>query len=343
MPTLGAPVRVALRAVLFVTVILGAMLITGAIEPVDLLGPGGRSQGHEVLEEDFGADKVPMQDAFDGQYLYVTARLLPDLDAITGSIEESDFRLPRILLPLLASPAGAGDPLVLALQAWDILGVGLLTWAIADLLERYGFPPGWAMAAPVACALALILTTSEPLAFGLGMAGLAVADRGRLLPAGLLLALGVLTRESTITIAAAAAAVVWLEQRRPVAAVGLGVAAAAPYLGWWAYVRSITEPSKVPLEPLGILHIAGEWPPNLLAAAVGIALMVVAAVSWWDTPPFRWVAVGFLAWLPIYEAVAFRIVGIPRLAIPAIALGIAGLVRWRTERREAEHAPAVAG
>src|SRR6188474_1023466 len=97
MPTLGAPVRVALRAVLFVTVILGAMLLTGAVEPVDLLGPGARSQGHEVLEDDFGVDKVPDQDAFDGQYLYVTARLLPDLDAITDEIHESSYRLPRIL------------------------------------------------------------------------------------------------------------------------------------------------------------------------------------------------------------------------------------------------------
>jgi hypothetical protein len=316
-----------------VVAIVGVMLLTGAVEPVDLLAPGGKSQGAEVVAADFGDAAVPDRDAFDGQYLYVTARLLPDLDSITATIYESDFRLPRILFPLLASPAGSGDALVLALLLWNLVGVGLLTWGMADLLDRYGHPPGWAMAAPTACALALILTTSEPLAFGLGMAGLALADRGRVAPAAVLLALGVLTRESTVTIAAAAAAVVWLEQRRPLAAVGLGFAAATPYALWWGYVRTITEPSKVPLEPLGILHIAGEWWPNLLAAAIGLALMLVALVVWWDVPPFRWVALGFLAWVPVYEAVAFRIVGIPRLAIPAIALGLAGIVRWRADRR----------
>ena len=76
---MSAPVRVAVRAVLLVATVLGVILLSGALEPVELLAPGGKSQGHEVIIEDFGPDAVPDRDAFDGQYLYVTARLLPDL------------------------------------------------------------------------------------------------------------------------------------------------------------------------------------------------------------------------------------------------------------------------
>jgi hypothetical protein len=343
MPDLPPPVRVALGSVAFVLAILGAILLSGALSPVDLLAPARDGQGGEVMVEDFGPDAIRDGDPFDGQYIYVTARLLPDLDRITEEITESSYRLPRILHPLLASPGGSGNPVVLLLVAWNLVGLGLLTWGMADLLQRYGFPASWAVAAPVASALALLLTTSEPLAFGLGMAGLALADRGRLLPATALFALGGLTRESALTIAVAAGAVLWFEHRRRGGAVAMVVAATVPTAAWWAYVQTIADESKVPLQPLGILRIGEQWPPNVIAAVLALVLMAVAVVAWWDVPPFRWLALAFAAWIPVYEDVAFKIVGLPRLSIPSIALGLAGLVRWRTQARSGEHVAVATG
>ncbi len=343
MPELSPPVRVALGSVAFVVAILGAILLSGALSPVDLLAPARDGQGGEIMVEDFGPDAIREGDPFDGQYIYVTARLLPDLDEIADVITESSYRLPRILHPLLASPAGSGNPLVFALQAWNLVGLGLLTWAMADLLQRYGFPARWAVAAPVASALALLLTTSEPLAFGLGMAGLALADRGRLLPATALLALGGLTRESALTLAVATGLVLWFEHRRRGAAIAVVAAASLPTVAWWAYVQTITEASRVPLAPMGILHLGEQWAPNAVAALLALALMVIAIVAWWDVPPFRWLALAFAAWIPVYEDVAFKIVGLPRLSIPSIALGLAGLVRWRTQSRSGEQVAVAAG
>src|SRR5687768_14978946 len=118
-----APVRVALRSVGFVAAILLALLVTGAVEPVDLLAASPNGQGGPVVVEDFGPEAVGVaEDPFDGQYIYVTARLLPDLDAIADEIHESSYRLPRILHPVLASPAPSGDATVLALQAWNLVG-----------------------------------------------------------------------------------------------------------------------------------------------------------------------------------------------------------------------------
>jgi hypothetical protein len=127
--------------------------------------------------------------------------------------------------------------------------------------------------------------------------------------------------------------VVWFEQRRRVAAVAMVLVAAAPTAAWWSYVQTIADDAKVPLQPLGIVRIGEQWPPNVAASVLALALMVIAVVAWWDVPPFRWLALAFLAWIPIYEDVAYKIVGLPRLSIPSIALGIAGLVRWRTNRR----------
>ena len=234
---------------------------------------------------------------------------------------------------MVNSPGGSGNPVIFLLQAWNLIGLGLLTWGMADLFQRYGFPARWAVAAPVASALALLLTTSEPLAFGLGVAGLALADRGRLLPATALLALGGLTRESALTIAVATGALLWFQHRQRLAAVAMVVVATVPTAAWWAYVQTITDESRVPLEPMGILRIGEQWGPNVVAALLALVLMVVAVVAWWDVPPFRWLALSFAAWIPVYEDVAFKIVGLPRLSIPSIALGIAGIVRWRTRDR----------
>lgn len=320
-----------LRAAAFVGAILAVVQLSGAVRPVELLAPGRDGQGAEVMVEDFGVEAIPDRLPFDGQYIYVTARLLPDWDAINDQIYEARYRTVRILHPLLASPAGSGTPLIVALQLWNLVGVGLLTAGLADLLGRYGHSPGLALFAPVACTLALILTTSEPLAFGLALAGLALVDRDRLVGGVVLLALGGLTRESALTIAVAAAVVVWTSGRRRRAPLVLA-GAVAPTALWWGYVQTVTPDSRIPLTPFGIVNLADRWSVDITASVLAMVLVAVSIVAWWDVPPLRWVAIGFAAWLPLYEQYAFKLVGLPRLSLPSIALGLAGLARWRRAR-----------
>jgi hypothetical protein len=325
--------RLGLRAALFVGAILAVIQLSGAVRPVDLLAPGRDGQGAAVMVHDFGVGAVPDRIPFDGQYIYVTARLLPDWDAINDQIYESSYRSVRILHPLLASPAGSGTPLVLALELWNLVGVGLLTAGLADLLARHGHRPGLALLAPVACALSMILTTSEPLAFGLAVLGLAMVDRNRLWWGAGLLALGGLTRESAVTVAVAAALVLWTAGRRRAAPAVLA-AAVAPLVAWWLYVQSTTPPSRVPLTPFGFVNIGDRWWVDIVATGMALALIAISVVAWWDVPPLRWLTLGFAAWLPLYEEFAFKLVGLPRLSLVSMALGLAGLARWRTARRE---------
>lgn len=327
-PALG----LGLRAAVFVGAILAVVQLSGAVHPVDLLAPGRDGQGAEVMVEDFGVEAIPDRLPFDGQYIYVTARLLPDWEAINDQIYEARYRTVRILHPLLASPFGAGVPLVLALQLWNLVGVAMLTAGLADLLGRHGHSPGLALWAPPACALALILTTSEPLAFGLALAGLALVDRDRLVGGVALLALGGLTRESALTIAAAAAIVLWTRGRRGKAPLVLA-GAVAPTALWWTYVQTVMSDSRIPLTPFGIVNLTDRWSVDIAASVLALLLIAVSVVAWWDVPPLRWVALGFAAWLPLYEQYAFKLVGLPRLSLPSIALGLAGLARWRQHGR----------
>lgn len=332
MPRISIPTRVAVRAVVLVGTVLAAIQLSGAVQPIDLAGAGQDGQGSRVVVQDFGRAEIRDAIPFDGQYLYVTARLLPDWDAINEEIHESSYRLVRILHPLLASPGGSGNPVLVLMQLWNLVGLGLLAWGLADVLRRHGFEASWAMAACAACALPILLTTSEPLAFGLGMAGLALVERDRLTWAIVPLALGGLTRESALTFAVAAAVLLLADGRRARSA-GLLAAAAAPTAFWWAYVQTVTPPSRVPLAPMGILHLVDQWWVDALAATIALALIVVSVVAWWDVPTLRWLALAFAAWIPLYEAPAFKLVGVPRLSLPSIALGLAGLARWRARAR----------
>jgi hypothetical protein len=338
----STPIQVGLTATLMAASILAVLLLSGAVKPVELLSPALHGQGSAVIKEDFDTSGVRKEDPFDGQYIYVTARLLPDLDAISDQIYEADYRLVRILHPLLASPAPAGTATVIALGLWSLVGVFLFGASFADLLGRHGHDPGWALAATlVACSIPLLMTTSEALAFGLGMAGLALADRGRFAWALVPLALAGLTRESALTFAAAAAILAWTQRRRGGWAIAIVPLALAPTALWWAYVQSITPSSRVPLEPLGILHMGDQVGSDIVAAVISLVLIGVSLVTWRDVPALRWLAIVFAAWIPLYESFAFKLLGLPRLSAPSIALAIAGILRWRRERRSATGAALV--
>lgn len=327
------PSATALWSVGIAGCVLGVIMISGALRPVELLHGARAGQGSEVIVRDFGPEHLRPDTPFDGQYIYVAARLLPDLDAIADSLHEADYRLVRILHPLLASPAPTGTPTILALQLWNLVGVGLFAVATADMLRRHNQNPSWAVAGTLAAfALSLLLTTSEPLAFGLGMAGLCLVDRRQLTWAIPLLALAGLTRESALTFAAAAAALVWA-RRSHALAIWVLVAAALPTAAWWMYVQSITERSRTPLGPLGILQMGSQPWDDTLVSAFMLCAIALSVVAWRDVPPLFWLAVSFAAWIPLYEGFAFKMVNLPRLSSPSLALAVIGVMRWHAGDR----------
>jgi hypothetical protein len=304
---------------------IALFLLSGALSPVDLLFPGSRGEGAAVLVEDFGPGAVPDRYGYDGQETYVVARDFPDVVAASdhGVVE---FRIRRILHPALAWPAPAGDATVLVLVAANVVGVGLASWALADLARRHGRDARLGYAAGLALAFPLVISTTEPLAFGLGLAALALADRGRVVAPVALLAAAALGRETALVMAVAAGLVVARRRSWP-SGLAVAVLPLVPAVAWWAWLAS-----RVPATPydttelLGIRHIGDLARADVVAAAVIIALMVVAVWRWRDVPILWLTAAGFLAACAFYIADSFRVEAFVRLSAVGIALGVAGLV-----------------
>jgi hypothetical protein len=118
-----------------------ALLATGTRSAASFLDPGGLGPSAAIICRDFGPAAVPAgQTGYDGQRFYAVARFFPDLTRAAHYLDAPHYRLLRIGAPALASVAGRGTALVVALLALNVLGVGLAVGALADLARRHGRP-----------------------------------------------------------------------------------------------------------------------------------------------------------------------------------------------------------
>ncbi len=246
------PRNLGLLAAAIITFVLGLIVLTEGGEPVALVFPGERVDG--PLVEEFGRDAIPERFPYDGTRTYQLAKHFPDLEAAYDD-GVADFRMTRVLQASIASIFGTGNPVLLALAALSVVGVGIATWSLSDLALRHGRDPRVGLAALLALALPAAITTTEPLAFGLALAGLAMFDRDRLIVATCLFGAAGLGRETALA-AAVAAALVLLARRQIVAAAAVAILSAAPYVIWAAYVSSRIPATHDPTTQfLGFLHI----------------------------------------------------------------------------------------
>ncbi len=318
-------VKVGVASALAGATVVIALLATGTYEPADLLFPGQRGIAAGVVVDDFGEEAVPDRFSYDGQETYVIARTFPDVrEARDLGIPE--FRIRRILQPAIASLAPDGTPIVAVMVVTNLVGIGLAAGALADLAARHGRDVRVGYGAALTLTFPLLVTTTEGLAFGLGLVGLALLDRDRPLPAAALISGAALTRETALVIAIAGALVLLGRGRRVLAAELLAISA-APVVLWAVWLRSqVPADTYTSSKLLGFLDMPPPSLADVVACALAVGLMVVGAWTWRDVPVVALTALGFLGCCAFYIGDSFQYHGLPRVSAAAMAIGIAGCV-----------------
>lgn len=159
-----------------------------------------------------GADYAPPElrsraysdEGYDGQSVYYLARYG---FAARPYLDVPAYRAQRILLPFLGGLLSFGQ---VELLPWALLAVNLAalagsTWLLEGLLREYRLSPWYAAGYAFSCGVfgAARLNTTETLAYGLVIAGMALARRERLLWSAVLFGLAGLAKEITLVFPAA--------------------------------------------------------------------------------------------------------------------------------------------
>jgi hypothetical protein len=315
-----------------VTGILGAtlaatwvLLLVGAgFSPIDLMFPGETSKVAPLVEEEFGADVLIEGDqGYDGAIFWAVAQDFPALDDTAPYLGQPRYRFQRILTPALASVGGDGTGAAIGLLVLGCLGAGLGAGAIADLAVRHGRPAWIGLAFFLPLLLAVPWGLSEPLAFGLGMVGVALADRRRLGWAAAAFALGALAREPVALMALASGFGLVVTGRVRLRSTWPLLAPVAVVAGWMALLASRypASPQLDRLDPFGLLDGG--------LSVLGLSMLLaglLAAWTWRDVPAAWPIGLLFAAMTLGYGVELFRLQVVYRAAAPAFALALAGLL-----------------
>ena len=288
---------------------------TGSIEAS--LRIGSEAPARAFIEADLNAP-VPVTEGggHDGFHYYLAARDPLALDADGREIYVA-YRHRRIFGPLLAGLGGSLPPraTVLGLSIVGILGFALAAAATVSLsstlMTRRWAPLG--VLTSVGLILSVQLVTGDALATGLGLAGAALAIRLRMGLAVVMIALSVLTKETSLLFAYGLSWWLWsIEERR--SAVLMASIPTAMLAAWVVYLQAR-------------LGDALSTNGNLDAPLVGL---VDAATSWSAGPDQ---ALGWLAVAGVILAIAGAAISrhplIARLTIPWIAMALfASVIVW---------------
>jgi hypothetical protein len=328
----------ALRTLLLGFVLAAVLFAVGVLDPWRLLAAGETGPSRAIVVRDFPDVELVDGPGYDGQQFYAIAAELPDLHATEAHLDDPRYRLLRILAPLLASPAPAGDATVLALLALNIVGLALGVWGLTALCESTGRRPslGWLALVPVF--LPTFLTVADPLATGLALAGLALLVRGDLWPAVAVLAAGCLTREGTAALVGGAGAGVLLERRRigrPAARAG----ALVPLMAWYLYLAR--EVGGEVTNRWALFGFLDAGPGSIAFGALCFLIGLAAVWGWRDQPPVALAAAAVVVQLPFFIRTIYSPLNLSRVTAPMLALGLVIVVGEVLDRRAAPQ-PAVA-
>jgi hypothetical protein len=173
---------------------------------------------------------------YDGQfYFFIAADPAHARDYMhVGSEDQSAIRYARIVYPGLSYVLSAGQPSAVpsVMLALNLLAIGGGTWALALWLRRRGRSPWFAALYGLwpGMILSVVRDLSEPLAYCFAALALLVFDKRRPWPSAALLALSLLTRETTIGFVLAFALAIAL--RDVVRGLAFLAAAVAPMVVW---------------------------------------------------------------------------------------------------------------
>ena len=323
--------------VLAAGVVALAVVLLGGTEPGTLLRGGSLGPSAALIEERFGSEALVTDEVgYDGQQFYAIADQLPDLDGSAPFLDDPRYRLRRVLGPAIASVAPQGSATVVVLFVSGLVGLSLACGTGAWLAGRAGLPPwtGYLWCVPLLPALAFM--TSEALAFGLGITGVAFADRRRWLLATVFLTGGALARESVAIMAVATAVGLALDRRRsglswtPLVVIALVPVAAV--VAWSGFVASVV-PAGRSEERIQLLGILDATATGMILGAVVIALGLLATWRWRGVAAVWPVPLAFAGLCLVYFDLLFRWQAILRVSAPAVALGLMALVRPAAEPR----------
>jgi hypothetical protein len=338
-------VKVGLASFAFGLLWIG-LLLAGGRQPIDLMFPGDESRMAPLVAEDFG-DEVLLEDStgYDGAVFWGIAREFPDLDSAAGYMAEPRYRFQRILTPALASVGGAGNGVAIALLAVGALGGALGGGAIADIAARHGRTPWIGILFTFPLIMAIAGGLSEPMAFGLGMVGVALCDRRRLGWAAVAFTLGALAREPVALMALASGLGLLVSRQVRVRDLWPLALPSLVVVGWMAYLASRFPPSPSTdrLDPFGFLD-AGPTGQLLAVLTIGAALLTLWL--WRDVPAVWPLGLLFTALALSYGGPLFRFQVVYRASAPVFALAVGGAVALllkasadREARKAADTAP----
>ena len=311
---------------------LVGVLATGARDAADFISPGTNGLAQEIIAEDFGEEAIPYGTGYDGQQTYAVARDFPDLDKASESLDSARYRILRILPPAIASLAPRGAPTVVALALINIIGIGMAIWGAERLLD--GRRAGLAILAGVPLILGLVLTTTEPIAWGLTILAISFAVDRRHAIAIALFVLAGLCRETSVLVPTAAGLIFALPKTHTVAdRLRLLVAYAIPgavALGWFVLAGVLASGEIRDRFQLGaFVHIEGM--EGVLVVAIFL-VGLIGAYGWRDTPLVALVCGGFSVWMLAYTRDAFDGYAIARINGLSIGLGLVGCFRMAIQR-----------
>jgi len=253
---------------------------------------GGDPEAFVTLGECFsqcaehdGTDCPAESEGYDGQFAYYIAR---DPGGSPPCLDAPAYRMQRILLPVLARVLSLGQT---ALIPWALVLVNLIalvggTALLEDLLEAAKASRWFALSYGlyIGVFMAVRLSTTEPLAYGLVIAGIWLGARDRWWAASIALALAVFAKEVAALFAAGYALHFALNRRWRDAA-RIALVAGVPFAAWqialadWLGSAGIGSggAKATPFEIIpfaGVLKIGTE---GSLAALVVLGLLVIPA------------------------------------------------------------------
>jgi hypothetical protein len=313
----------AAKTVIATAVVTVAFLVSGLLDPVQLLVAGDTGPSVEVVRRDFPGHELVDGIGHDGQQTYAIAAELPDLHAAAEHLDSPRYRLLRILAPFVASVAPRGDATVLLLLALNVLGLGLAVGGLASLCEQSGRRAtlGWLALVPII--LPAFMTVVDPLATGLTLTALALLLLGRFSLASVVFALGCLTREGVAVTVAATAVVVLFERRslRGHAVIGLAV---LPLAAWYLYLaREIGGSMPDRWSFLAFLHMPASTTALVIAC---LALGAAGAWGWRARPVVAAAAATQAVQIPFFFEDIDLPLNLTRVVAVALALGLVVVV-----------------
>lgn len=273
-----------------VGLLLGVFVIAaqGAPNAASLLRVGSRNPLIAQIEHELGSLHPRDATGHDGQLFFLIARDPLNTFGTAQRLAEFDnnpprYRYRRILYPLLAGGFGlfTGRQTLVGMIVLTVVGLGLSAVATADLAHGLNVRGGVVLIAilNLGALLSAMLLTSDALALGLALVGLALIARRRTGGAVVAFALAVLTKEVYAVVPLAVAAVnMWRRCSRDALLVATSLLPCVAWTAWvWArvpYVPVTANNLGVPFG--GVLESVPLWPSLYAANRAQMAAGVLA-------------------------------------------------------------------